>query len=274
MGCTVGMRSRIGRFHGAGSGPAADRRCRCQHGKELTIDTPSVEGILVTDGSRFTGFASPLTAAPCFSIRRRASAVFPFSQYVADGKMTERQRAILEDAVARRLNTIIVGSTGAGKSTLLNAFIRSMTEITPYHRFVILEDTAELQCAAPDQTIMQTTSRLGIRELLRLGLRSFPDRILIGETRDGSMLDILQAWNTGHPGGATTLHSDTATPVQALERVEDLVMQAVPNPMHRMIARTINLIVCMQIERGVRRVSQIASVQGHDGHNYLIEQEA
>jgi Flp pilus assembly CpaF family ATPase len=118
-------------------------------GKELTIDTPSVEGILVTDGSRFTGFASPLTAAPCFSIRRRASAVFPFSQYVADGKMTERQRAILEDAVARRLNTIIVGSTGAGKSTLLNAFIRSMTEITPYHRFVILEDTAELQCAAP-----------------------------------------------------------------------------------------------------------------------------
>jgi type IV secretion system protein VirB11 len=244
-------------------------------GKEATPDTPSIEGVLITDGCRFQGCIAPISAGgPSFSIRKRASAVFPLSQYVAEGKLTARQRAVLEAAVRERLNILIAGGTGSGKTTLLNAVILAMTEQTPHHRFVIIEDTAELQCAAPDRAVLHTSHTMSIRDLVRVAMRSFPDRIIIGETRGPEILDILQAWNTGHEGGACTIHANTASPVQALERVEDLLLQANPHPMPRMIARTVNLVVCIQAERGVRRVRHIARVTGHDGRAYQLETEA
>ena len=96
-------------------------------GNEATVDAPSVEGILITDGCRFTGCIPPIVAAPFFAIRRPASSIIPLARYVADGKMTEQQKTVIEDAVARRLNVLIVGGTGSGKTTLLNAAILTMT---------------------------------------------------------------------------------------------------------------------------------------------------
>ena len=102
-------------------------------------------------------------------------------------------------------------------------------------------------------------------------MRAFADRILIGEARGPEMLDILQAWGTGHPGGVATIHSDVTAPDAALERVEDMVSLATQAPMQRMIAKTIGLIVCVErTATGQRRVCQIVSVQGHDGVKYLV----
>jgi type IV secretion system protein VirB11 len=245
-------------------------------GKEATADTPSVEGILITDGSRFQGCIPPIVEAPFFAIRRRASAVFPLAQYVAEGKMTARQCAALETAIAGRRNILVVGGTGSGKTTLLNAIISSMVAVHPYHRFFVIEDTPELQCAAPDRTIARTSAAMDIRALVRVAMRSFADRILIGEARGPEMLAILSAWNTGHPGGAATVHSDTVSPQHALERVEDLLLQANPAPMPRMIGRAVNTIVCIEADRGKRRVSQIATVHGWNRatETYQIEMEA
>lgn len=243
-------------------------------GNEATVDAPSVEGILITDGCRFTGCIPPIVAAPFFAIRRPASSIIPLARYVADGTMTEQQKTVIEDAVARRLNVLIVGGTGSGKTTLLNAAILAMTEIAPHHRFFVIEETPELQCSARDRTMTRTSRTMGIRDLVRVAMRSFADRIIIGEARGPEMLEILTAWRTGHEGGAATIHSNIASPIDALERVEDMLLQANPTPMPRMIGKTIGLVVCLQSEHGVRRVTQVASVHGWDGQNYQTKQEA
>lgn len=243
--------------------------------KEATINSPSVEGHLITDGSRIDGSVPPICEAPFFSIRKPASRIIPLSDYVARGQMTERQKGIIEAAVLKRTNILIVGGTGAGKTTLLNALIDTIVKLCPNHRFFIIEETVEIQCAAKNQVSTRTSHNIEIRDLVKKSLRNKPDRIVIGEARGKEMLDILIAWNTGHPGGAATIHSDIVDPVSALERVEDLMLIATNNPMSRMVARAINMIVCMGIdEEGSRRVTQIVSVKGHDGSAYQITQEA
>jgi type IV secretion system protein VirB11 len=243
-------------------------------GKEATFDSPSVSGVLITDGCRFEGGIYPLVEGPFFCIRKPASAVFPFSQYVAENKMTQRQVDVIERAVDARHNILIVGGTGSGKTTLLNATILSMTTRAPHHRFFFIEEIPELKCAAPDRTMTRTTPKMGIRELVRVAMRSFADRIIIGETRGPEILDIMSAWNTGHEGGAATIHANTASPRDALERVEDLLLQANLTNMQRVIGKTINLVVCIESSHGQRRVNQVASVHGWDGHDYRITQEA
>lgn len=240
---------------------------------EATQDSPSVQGHLITDGSRFQGCIPPIVAAPFFAIRKHASQVFPLSQYVAHGQMTERQCAVIEAAILARRNILVVGSTGSGKTTLVNALLHAVTQLCPTHRIFGIEDTRELQCAAADQTFTLTSATMDIRALIKIAMRSFPDRIIIGEARGPEMLEILTAWGTGHEGGFATIHSSVATPSAALERVEDLLLQATNNPMPRMIARTVNLIICIDRVMGVRRVTQIVSVNGHDGREYKLSLE-
>ena len=240
---------------------------------EVTDDTPSVQGHLVTDGSRFQGCIPPIVSAPFFAIRRHASAVFPLRSYVERGQMTERQKDIIEAAIDSRRNILVVGGTGSGKTTLLNAILLAMTEIHPHHRFFGIEDTVELKCSALDQTFTRTSANVNIRALIKIAMRAFADRIIIGETRGLEMLDLLMAWGTGHPGGAATVHSDTTTPEAAIRRVELLLLLATPSPGHRLIADTVHLIVCIDRTKGVRRVTQIVSVLGHDGCNYQLNSE-
>ena len=240
---------------------------------EVTDDTPSVQGHLITDGSRFQGCIPPIVSAPFFAIRRHASAVFPLQSYVEHGQMTERQKDIIEAAIESRRNILVVGGTGSGKTTLLNAILLAMTEIHPHHRFFGIEDTVELKCSALDQTFTRTSANVNIRALIKIAMRAFADRIIIGETRGLEMLDLLMAWGTGHPGGAATVHSDTTTPEAAIRRVELLLLLATPSPGHRLIADTVHLIVCIDRTKGVRRVTQIVSVLGHDGCNYQLNSE-
>jgi P-type conjugative transfer ATPase TrbB len=240
---------------------------------EATEATPNVQGHLITDGSRFQGNIPPIVETPFFAIRKHASAVFPLPSYVEKGLMTERQLAIIDAALKKRLNILVVGSTGAGKTTLVNSLLDQMVKIHPYHRIFGIEETVELKCSARDQTFMRTSATVSIQDLIKIALRSFPDCIIIGEARGKEMLDILIAWGTGHEGGLATIHSNIARPEAALERVEDMLMQATGNPMTRMIARTVNLIICIDRSCGVRRVSQVVSVLGHDGQNYQLQSE-
>ena len=114
------------------------------------------------------------------------------------------------DAIAAHRNILVIGGTGSGKTTLVNAIIHRMVEIAPNERVVIIEDTGEIQCAAQNAVQYHTTLDVTMTLLLKATLRMRPDRILVGEVRGPEALDLLMAWNTGHEGGAATLHANNA----------------------------------------------------------------
>ena len=245
-------------------------------GRHINATTPFIEGELFGDGPRFDGIIPPHVLAPAFSIRVPASQVFTLDQYVAAGLMSGRQSDRLEFAIRTRQNIVVVGSTGSGKTTLLNALIEAMARLTPDDRTAIIEDTFELQAAMPNKLRIRTGEALSHQQAIRRVLRYTPRRIVVGEVRGGEAWQMLKLWNTGHPGGVTSFHSDIARPHDALRRVEQMIAEVIEVPQPAVIADTIHLIVCLERDStGRRRVAQIASVQGWDStrREYSISPE-
>jgi type IV secretion system protein TrbB len=163
---------------------------------------------------------------------------------------------------------VVSGGTGTGKTTLTNAIIAEIVTATPQHRLVILEDTAEIQCAAENAVILHTSDTVDMQRLLKSTMRLRPDRIIVGEVRDGAALTLLKAWNTGHPGGIATVHSDNA--LSALTRLEQLIAEVSQQAMPQVIGQAVDLIVSIERTAKGRVVRDILGVEGfHDGH-YLV----
>lgn len=219
-------------------------------------------------GSRFAALIPPVVPGPVFAIRRKASAVFTLEEYERAGVMAAAQRAAIERAVTRRQNILVVGGTGAGKTTLTNAIIAHIAEATPDHRLVVLEDTAEIQCAAPNAVIMRATDTVDMQRLLKATLRLRPDRIVVGEVRGGEALTMPKAWNTGHPGGVCTVHANHAR--AGLTRIEQMIAEVSQTPMRALIAEAIHLIVSIvRTEKAPgRRIHEVVAVNGFTGTDY------
>ncbi|MBS0471306.1 MAG: P-type conjugative transfer ATPase TrbB [Proteobacteria bacterium] len=221
-------------------------------------------------GERFEGLLPPVSVAPCFSIRKPAKRVYTLDDYVNDRIMLPAQADALRQAVSDRKNVLVAGGTSSGKTTLANALLAEVATLN--ERVIIIEDTRELQCAAPDCVALRTkTGVVTMSDLVRSTLRLRPDRIIVGEVRGAEALDMLKAWNTGHPGGIATVHANSA--VSALYRLEQLVQEVVVTVPRRLIAEAIDLVVFIG-GRGVsRRIESIADVRGlaPDGE-YLIDQ--
>ncbi|HPQ94284.1 MAG TPA: ATPase, T2SS/T4P/T4SS family, partial [Thiolinea sp.] len=124
-------------------------------GTVINRNTPILEGELPGTGSRFEGLMPPVVAGPTFTIRKKASRVFTLADYVRQGVMTERQQGVLEQAITDRSNMLVVGGTGSGKTTLTNAVIAGIVGRYPDDRLVIIEDTAEIQCAADNAVLLR-----------------------------------------------------------------------------------------------------------------------
>lgn len=237
------------------------------HGTSVTAEKPGIEGELVGGGERFTGLVPPVVVSPVFAIRKPASQVFPLADYVRKAVLTERQAALLEQAVVNHKNIAVVGGTGAGKSTLLNALLEAGGRLTPQDRVAVIEQLRELQCPFADRVMLRLTDTFDEQAAIRKALRLFINRIIVGEVRGPEALAMLMAWNTGHDGGFCTFHARTSspTPRAALERIEQMVALATPAAMQRTIGSAIDLIVCLERRAdGIRRVSQIATVHGWD----------
>lgn len=237
--------------------------------KQVTDQNPLLECELPIDGSRFSAVMPPVVAAPMFTIRKKAIAVFSMQDYVEQGIMSQSQREIIEEAVRTRQNIVIVGGTGSGKTTLTNAVVRYIADACPDDRLLIMEDTRELQCEAENVAVMQSTPYTNMMVLTKTFMRHRPDRILVGEVRDGAALDMLNCWNTGHPGGVTTLHANDA--IAGLLRLERLVLQATQGNVRPMIAESVNLIVFIEKHNSSRRIKEIVRVLGYDGEQYQTE---
>lgn len=245
---------------------AAIRLLAHEAGETVGEDRPALATILPDSAARVQAILPPLASAPILAIRKRPRVIYRLDDYVRDGIATEAQAERLATAVASERNIVVAGGTGSGKTTLLNALLAEPSFRDA--RVVILEDTAELQCGSPNavQLLTKTTApAITMRDLVQMTLRLRPDRIVVGEVRDGAALEVLKAWNTGHPGGLLSLHANSAQ--DALSRLEDLCMEARAAPPRRLIASAVDVVVFIARREGGRAITDIVDcedVRGED----------
>lgn len=225
-------------------------------GETVGEDRPALATILPDSAARVQALLPPLVEAPVLAIRKRPSVIFTLDDYVRDGIATPEQAAALRHAVTTKQNIVVAGGTGSGKTTLLNALLAE----PPFAdaRVLILEDTAELQISSANAVQLltkRTEPPVTMRDLVQMTLRLRPDRIVVGEVRDAAAMEVLKAWNTGHPGGLLTLHANSAA--DALARLEDLCMEAVSAPPKRLIASAVDLVVFIARSGGKRAIQHI-----------------
>jgi type IV secretion system protein TrbB len=228
-------------------------------GAEVHPGSPRVSAELPETGERFEGLLPPVVAAPSFAIRKPAVAVFTLGDYVDAGIMSAGQAEVLREAVRSRKNILVAGGTSTGKTTLVNALLAEVAQTGD--RVVLIEDTRELQCSAPNLVSLRTKDGAAtLTDLVRSALRLRPDRIPIGEVRGGEALDLIKAWGTGHPGGVGTLHAGSA--IGALRRLEQLVQEAVVTVPRALIAETIDLVAVLSGRGAARRLAELSLVEG------------
>ena len=239
------------------------------HGKIISSDVPILECEFPLDGSRFTGQVYPCVPRPTFTLRKKAISIFSLQNYVDNGVMTERQKYVICQTVKEHKNILVIGGTGSGKTTLVNAVIGEMVNQFPNERVVIIEDTGEIQCAASNYVQFHTTKNVTMTDLLKTTLRMRPDRILVGEVRGKEALDLLMAWNTGHSGGAATVHANNCN--LALERIAMLISmnQDYPKPIEPLIASAVNIIIHISRAQNGREIKQIMQVNGFENGKYI-----
>src|SRR5690349_136117 len=256
-------------------------------GRRIDEASPLVDARL-PDGSRVNAVIQPIALdGSMLTIRKFSPDPFTDRDLLAFGTFSPQVRELLDACVRGRRNIIISGGTGSGKTTTLNV----LSGYIPHdERIITIEDAAELQLnqrhvlrleARPSN--IEGRGQVAIRDLVKNALRMRPDRIVVGEVRDGAALDMLQAMNTGHDGSITTVHANT--PRDTIARLETMVLMAgmdLPvRAIREQIASAVDLIVQQSRMRdGSRKVTHITEVQGMEGDKvtlqdvFLFEQEA
>ena len=237
-------------------------------GETASALSPIVSAELPEGDERFEGLLPPVSISPCFSIRKPATTPFSLGDYVDHGALAPPVARAIENAIVARENIVVAGGTSSGKTTFVNALLSAAA--LHQERILILEDTRELNCAAPNLVQLKSSrDRTSLQSLVRSTLRLRPDRIIVGEVRGGEALDLLKAWNTGHPGGVTTLHANSAH--GALGRLEQLASEATTRLPHELIAEAVDVVIYMSRQDGARRVTEAIRVLGFDGETYETE---
>lgn len=230
-------------------------------------------------GHRFSGMMKPCQSETGFSIRTRPKKIYSLDDYIEQGSITESQKLSLLQYIQQKKNILVVGGTGSGKTTFCNALLKAVSELDPLSRVIIIEDVRELQCEVKDKAYMTVpppnlegddSTAITTARLLRSAMRRSPERICVGEVRDGeTALNLLSAWNSGHPGGICTIHADDA--IGGIDKLEQYIIMSNKTPNRQMISRTVNVVVSIQASniydrdtckwRKVRRVEEIKSVE-------------
>lgn len=232
---------------------------------ELSERNPSLAGKLPIWGARVQASIPPVVEAPVFALRKPARLIFTLDQYVERMIITQDEAQTLRIAVRDRANILVGGGTGSGKTTFANALLHEVAKAPD--RVYLVEDNQELQCDAANkvQVLVQPPVYTWNRAIMD-AMRFRPDRIVVGEVRDGSALELLKAWNTGHPGGIATVHANDTGAM--LDRICQLVEEVVPRAPRALVAQTINL--CVHLRRDTthpagRSLTGMDRVVGVDG---------
>jgi pilus assembly protein CpaF len=217
------------------------------------------------DGSRVSAMLPPITDGVVLTVRKFRPSWFTLEELVANGTITSVFRDQLKEAVERRQNILISGPTGSGKTTLM----KTLLDLIPSdERVLLIEDTAELPLSRPNRVRFTAREGISIRDLLKASLRHRPDRIIVGEVRDGAAYDLLQALNTGHAGSISTLHASSGA--HALNRLARLVLQAdIGLPFASIqseIGDAIHYVAHLERRGPRRQVTELTRVTGFQSH--------
>lgn len=235
----------------------------------VTATSPVLEGELPGFPARVAIVMPPCVDAATISFRKKATQIFTLDDYVRSGIASEEQAETVRKWLSERLNILVVGGTSSGKTTFLNALIAETVAIHPHHRLVILEDTPEIQCPATNAIQMRSTIDVSLQSLVKTTLRHRPDRIIVGEVRGREALSLLKAWNTGHPGGLSTLHANSAE--AGLIRLEQLISEANVPPMPTLIAEAVNAVIFIEKTSRGRVIKQMLEIKGFNAQNHCYE---
>jgi P-type conjugative transfer ATPase TrbB len=234
--------------------------------QELNKENPLVSGELPLDGSRFQGIAPPVTEKAIFAIRKKAIRIYTLDDYVRNKVLTFAQAEKLRKAIKDRQNILVIGGTGSGKTTFCNALLHELSRLCPDVRMLILEDTRELQCSLSNRVFMRSTDWTSMADISLAVNRLRPDRISVGEVRDGGpALAMLKLWNTGHPGGLATVHANSA--YGGLTRMDQLIQEVSANPQRILIGEAVNYAVFLERASTGRKIQEIIQVTGYDPAN-------
>ena len=228
------------------------QRLAASAGRRLDDACPYVDAQLI-DGTRLHAVLPPVVQHPCLSLRTFRRRAYSLGELVSCGSVEMPAARLLASVVSARLPYLITGGTGAGKTTVLSALL---SMVPANERIVIVEDAAELRPAHPHAVALQARTSnvegagsVTLRDLVRQALRMRPDRLVVGECRGGEVVDLLGAFNTGHEGGAATLHANAPGDVPA--RLEALgLLGGVPRAaLHAQVAAGLRVVI--HLRRGV-----------------------
>lgn len=263
-------------------------------GTVLNHEHPFLETELPIDGSRFEGIVAPVVRHPIFAIRLRPKRIYTLDDYEARRILTDKRdplnasrrrddfpstvrglshTEIIRAAIRARKNILVVGSTGSGKTTLVNAILDALALLTPDDRVISIEDTTELQCSVSNYLDLRAVGSVSMLQCLRACMRLKPTRIVVGEVRGAEAHTLLKAWNTGHPGGAATIHANDA--LSGLIRLESLVAEATSSPQQSLIAEAVDIVIFVDEEAELhagRKVREVLLVTGYRDGQYQVEQ--
>lgn len=240
----------------------------------LNDKNPTIDATLPFNNERLAGSIEPMSKAPTFTIRKPAREIFTLESYVDIGTMTKEQFKLICDAISKRKNIVISGATHTGKTTLLNSCLLKMYDIFfDTKRVLILQGHEdEIQCSIPNSVKFFSNDDVSMTKLLKVSMRYSPDSIIVGEVRDKACLDLLKAWNTGHDGGLSTIHANSASAVPL--RLSYLAQEAgVPAP-NQLIVEAVDLIIQIvkdSSSQSGRRIKEIVEIIDYKDNSFIFK---
>lgn len=261
----------------------------------ITKESPILDGEFPLDDSRLLAVMPPVAKSPVFAIRKMASSVFRLENYQERGmfRPNTNKRAskegfdylagetpldAIKHAIRNRANILVVGGTSSGKTTLSNAVNLAIAEECPHHRVITIEDTRELQMRVPNYISLKAIKKFApMDDILVACMRLRPDRIIVGEVRGREAYTLLNAWNSGHPGGVATIHADSAREgLQKLTRYccqHEHAQTTTDERVAKDVASTVQVVLFIESigEEPYRAVSEICRVRGYSNGSFDLE---